>query len=472
MLTDEDRRLGHRLAGAWLEQHGEADPMILAEHFERGGEGVRAGRFYLRAAEQSSRAGDSTAAIARARLGLACGAEDEVQRALLGLLCEAHTWQLQTVSGALPYAEELLRGSPRGSIPWAQAAFAKLGATLVAGRLEEFMATLRMAQQTDPAPEAAGPLSLAVGGGAYVLDLLGRVREADALIERVAAIARAVGDRQPVTVICWKGFVAMRNAYAKEDPFAALECGSAALSLARPMNFRRMIMGAQMRQGMNQWFLGAFAPAEQALAGAAMADEELGLGGSVRRFCLSWLLADRGALDEARVPAVALIEYGQAQRLPLDEGRGRWALAEVRCRAGDLEGAEAEIQAALALLPAVAPLDQPGALATLAGVRLAQGRAAEALGAAEEALSRYEAMGACGLFRGAFVRLVHAEALHAAGEEERARAAIGAARERLLANAAKIGDPVYRASFLESVPENARTLLLARAWLGEGVPAA
>jgi hypothetical protein len=50
----------------------------------------------------------------------------------------------------------------------------------------------------------------------------------------------------------------------------------------------------------------------------------------------------------------------------------------------------------------------------------------------------------------------------------RARAAIAPARDRLLKNADKIVDPSYKKSFLENVPENARTLRLARAWLGEG----
>src|SRR5262249_45931732 len=41
-LTEEDQRLGHRLAGEWLEQRGESDPMVLAGHFERGGDSARA----------------------------------------------------------------------------------------------------------------------------------------------------------------------------------------------------------------------------------------------------------------------------------------------------------------------------------------------------------------------------------------------------------------------------------------------
>jgi predicted ATPase len=38
MLTETDRRLGHRLAGAWLERAGESDPAAVAEHFVRAGE--------------------------------------------------------------------------------------------------------------------------------------------------------------------------------------------------------------------------------------------------------------------------------------------------------------------------------------------------------------------------------------------------------------------------------------------------
>jgi hypothetical protein len=81
-------------------------------------------------------------------------------------------------------------------------------------------------------------------------------------------------------------------------------------------------------------------------------------------------------------------------------------------------------------------------------------------------------MGACGMFRGAFVRLAHAEALHATGAHHAARRAIAEARARLYATAGKIADPAYKRSFLDDVPENARTLARARAWLGDAAPSA
>jgi hypothetical protein len=144
-------------------------------------------------------------------------------------------------------------------------------------------------------------------------------------------------------------------------------------------------------------------------------------------------------------------------------------LAEVLRRMGDLDGADREIQAALAI---AVPLDHPGALATLSVLRRAQGRASEALATAEDAVSRYIATGGCGMFRGAFVRLAHAEALHATGARDAARGAIAEARARLFTIAERIADPDYQRSFLDNVPEHARTLALASVWLDEAAPGA
>jgi tetratricopeptide (TPR) repeat protein len=228
-----------------------------------------------------------------------------------------------------------------------------------------------------------------------------------------------------------------------------------------------VFLNMQLSRGMNLWYLGAIAPAERTLAEIVAADAALGPMTSLRRFHLAWLRADRGAFDEARVPATQLIEDGHAHHNPLEERRGRWALAEVLRRMGDLEGAEREIQAAFGM---VAPLDHPGVLGTLSALRLAQGRADEALAAAEEAVSRCAAMGGCSMFRGAFVRLAHAEALHATGAHDAARHAIAEARARLLSIADRIADPAFKNSFLENTPENARTLALASAWVGEPPP--
>ena len=106
-------------------------------------------------------------------------------------------------------------------------------------------------------------------------------------------------------------------------------------------------------------------------------------------------------------------------------------------------------------------------IAALARIRLLQGRHEEALRLAGEALQadRDAGMGEYGTRAGC--RLVHAEALHAAGDLVAARQAIREAADDVLARADQIDDPAYRHGFLTQVPVNARILALARDWLGE-----
>jgi len=106
---------------------------------------------------------------------------------------------------------------------------------------------------------------------------------------------------------------------------------------------------------------------------------------------------------------------------------------------------------------------------TLADVLLARGRATEALIEAREAIALLASLGKAEDGE-ALARLALAEALFATGDHAEARAAIAEAQHRLLAAAARIEDPGRQRTFLENVPENARTLSLARAWLGEAAP--
>jgi tetratricopeptide (TPR) repeat protein len=339
--------------------------------------------------------------------------------------------------------------------------------TAMTGRTSDLLEAIGLLREVEPAPEAVGKLALAASIGLLILDILGHVAETTSLEPRLLTVVRAAGDRDPLTRFWWNLLLTVRAGYAHDDPWLGLQHSRENQAIAATIGGERTFLIAHMFLGLNLWFLGRFAEAEQTLERIEAGDRTLGLGGSLRRLSLAWLRADRGALDEARVLAAQLSEYGRATHVAMEESRGRWALAEVLRRMGDLEGAEREVQIALAL---ATPLDHPGILATLSALRLVQGRAGEALAAAEDALARYTTMGACGLFRGGFVRLAHAEALHATGAHDAARRAIADARARVLAIAGRIADPVYRQSFLADVPENARTLALAHAWHDESAP--
>lgn len=171
-----------------------------------------------------------------------------------------------------------------------------------------------------------------------------------------------------------------------------------------------------------------------------------------------------GFLGEARELIEGALEGARGHRR-LECGRWRY-LALVQCLAGALDAAESAARESLACSVPGTP-QQVEALAVMAHVLLLKGRNIEALDHAREAMALLDALSA--LEEGeSLVRLVYAEALRHAGDRDVARGAIASARDRLLARAARISNPEWRQSFLENVPDNARTLALARAWLDEG----
>ena len=464
MLTDEDRVLGHRLAGEWLELRGEHEAAVLAEHFERGAEPNRAGAYYTRAAQQALVGNDTDAAMALARRGLDVGVPDDMRVVLLALLCEAHSWR-DDWDTAARYGEEAITLSPPGSAPWATARRAQLGEAMRRGDIEQFLCIVRMLESADPSPEAASAVVLALATATFILDWHCRFADATARHDRMVAIVAGVASKNLMA----RGWLQMtqstRRTLALGEPWAGLAWGDAALATFEEANHSRGVLLARFALGGNAWSLGMHDRAKRELTATLVADEEFALGSVLRELYLAHVLSEQGEIEEAKNVPRRLIERSRARNAPRYEGQARLALAEIFLRAGELDDAEAEVLTAMAL-PQLMPLDRMHGTALSAAIFLSQGRIAEALATAEQALAVYlkhEVLGP----RHAFARLVHAEALHASGDVERARVMIGAARDLLLARAAQIDDAEMRRSFLERVPENARTLALAEAWLAE-----
>lgn len=449
MLTEADRVLGHELAADWLEQHGEDDPMVLAEHSDRGGDPARAGLFYARAAEQAARAVDMGTVIARAERALACGVPGAEKIKLLGVLSNAHSWRNDWHESAR-YAEEVLRLAEPGSTAWSKVAAAKVGGLLAKGDIDEVVALMEVMTRVQPAPEAVGHVTNAFSFGSFVLLSWCRFDLARAILQRAHAVVEPVAPRDPLA----RAWVHLIHVYlepwANEDPWAGLQHAELARSCFEEADHQQGILLAQSAAGMNLWSLGAFDRAAPLLV------SEHASMGALRTVFWVGSIQDPAALAEAKAIVGERVLGWKARRSTMEEGLGRWALSDVLRRTGDLDAAEREVRAALDLL-AILPVKHLAATATLAAILLAQGRAAPALAAAEDAMRRYEATRAFG-FRGAFASLVHAEALAATGEHEKAANARSAARARVLAQAEKIGDPAHRKSFLTAVPENARIL--------------
>ncbi|WP_437518425.1 tetratricopeptide repeat protein [Sorangium sp. So ce1099] len=239
--------------------------------------------------------------------------------------------------------------------------------------------------------------------------------------------------------------------------------------LARPSfgraGDRRNACVARSNLGFFHAELGDFERAERALRAAMDEAQRMGLHDPVMHALanLGHVLAYRGELAEAERALRQAIEEEERQGDPRAVGTSRTYLAEAHLLAGELEQAEREARIAAAALDAVPPL-RAAALAVLAEALLGLGRAGEALAAAGEAMSMLESLGTVEEGE-SLVRLAHAESLAANGDVAGARAAISAARDRLLARAATVGDPALRELFLAR-RENARTLALAERWSG------
>ncbi|HWO24621.1 MAG TPA: AAA family ATPase, partial [Kofleriaceae bacterium] len=384
-LTDDDRRSGHRLAGDWLDLHGEADPMVLAGHFERGGDAARAARSYLRAAEQAFHVLDLQGTLARVALGLRCEPPPEVRFALLGMHCEVFALELQNLDVGMAIAEELIRAAPRGSSPWAQGLGAFYQGAAVTGRIPELLAAVELLRDVQPAPGAVGRVAFACVLAIGILDFVGRVAEATELEALFFTTVRPTRDGDPLARFWWNHSLTSRSPLAHDDPWIALQHADENQAILKVIGGERPALVTHLYRSVSLTYLGAFESAAHALEQNAASDATLSLAGSQRRFTLAWLRADigtRDALDEAREIARSLRDHGIAHRIGIEEGRGRWVLAEVLRRRGDLDEAERELTPALGMLP---PIDQPGARATLAAIHLAQGRTADARAAAEDA---------------------------------------------------------------------------------------
>jgi tetratricopeptide (TPR) repeat protein len=459
MLTDADRVLGHRLAAEWLEASGRADAIALAEHFRRGGEPARAVRWYRRAAEQALEASDLAAAIERAEQGTACGASGRDLGALHLVEAEARVWRgdLALAEQRSLEATELLE---RGSSAWFRAVTQAVVSAGKLGRYDCVEHWARALREATAAPSAHSATLICLCECASYLTFGGRYAAADAVIERLRRDAPNLATLAPSVLALIHQVLAIRASYAG-DPSASLAGFEAALASFELAGDVRNACAVRSNLGFGLAELGDFEHAEGALRAAIAAAERMGLcdleAAALQN--LGRVLVHTGHLDEARTIEQRAASVFHRLGDPRMEGVSRAYLAEIALAAGDLESAEREARTAAVALGAAQPM-RAVAAAVLARVLLRRGHVDEALVAARDAFAILEELGA--LEEGeSLVRLVHAEALSAAGEDAEFVRAIASARESLLARASRIGDLARRDRFLTAIPDNAWTLALS-----------
>ncbi len=449
MLTDADRKLGHRLAGEWLEHAGEGDPMVLADHFERGGDPARARNYYRAAAEQALAACDFASALARAARVVGESGEIELIRA------EALRWTGEFADAAA-HARTAMTLLPIGSRAWfaaaneAAEAAGKIGDAV---QVDHVAAALRGAPVE---PAMLGARVTALANTAFVLFSFGNHGLAITLLDLVEQAAPEVQDPATLARIYQ---ARSSRAMVTGDAGAYLESERAACEAFERAGDLRYACVQRGHLGYAYQELGAYAEAEEALRDALARGTDLNLLNVVAtaKHNLGRVLQLRGALDEAAVvesEAIALFEAQGDRRL---SSASRCYLAMILYARGEFEDAEHEVK--LAIETSQLPMQAPYR-ATLARIRIASGRMRDALADARTAMAILASLGA--IEEGeALVRLVLAETLLGNNARAEARTVILEARTRLMARAVRITDEVYRKSFLERVPDHARTIELA-----------
>jgi eukaryotic-like serine/threonine-protein kinase len=465
-LTEADRALGHRLAGAWIESTGSTDALTMAEHFSRGGEPARAVRWFRRAAEQALEADDLPAVLERVERAVACGASGEDLGALRLVEAEARVWRgdLALSEQRSSQAIELL--TP-GSAPWFRAIRQTVIAAGKQGGTDRVARWAEPARAATAAGDALSARLLCLSECATQLIFGGRYADADALIKALSQDEpdpTAEGPQAAALLHQMRAF----HASAAGDPGACLEELKAALAAFEQAGDLRDACVTRSNLGFIYAELGDFEGAEQALRGAEATADRMGLYDvtAATFHNLGRVLAHLGRFDEARRLEEQAMDAYRRQGDPRMEGSARAYLAQIALLASDFRAAERDARAAIEALSATPPL-RAGAVAVLSRALLGQGRAGEALIAADEAFALLSSLGS--IEEGeSLVRLSYAEALAANGKDADFCEAITDAREKLLARAARISDPAWRERFLASVPDNAQTLALAELAAVEG----
>jgi TPR repeat protein len=460
MLTDADRQLGHQLAGAWLEQRGEKDGLVLAEHYAKGGQLVQAASWYERAAEQALEASDLVAVIAIVEKALACGVEGNPAGRLKLMAATAHNWRGGFEEGARN-AREAAELFPRGSEPWNAALERLAWASGATGNVEQLEAVAQDLLQTTP----AGGLKLnavcarcSTSGWFY---LLGRSASALAFSEILESVQP--GQAEPLLAAHWHNWRGSVAALSRRFDDRLREA-TAEVAACERAGASRDACVARAHWGETLLVLGMYRQAEAKLTQALHEAESLGLTSPSAgvQIALGVICAARGGSEEGRLKIAEVADAARARGEAFHEGQARIVHARIWLALGSLLQAEREAQVAIEV---TSTNYSTNALAhgVMAQILLRAGRPGEALAAARRGKDLLDSIGSVE-DGDALIRLVFAEALHATGDVDGARAALSAAHASILRDAKTIRDITIQRSFLNNVPEHARILELARAW--------
>jgi tetratricopeptide (TPR) repeat protein len=465
-FTEDDARIAHALCAEWLEDRGDDDALRLADHHERSGNGAKAAQWLCRAAREALEANDYGAAVARAERAISAGAAADLLGDALRVTCEAHLWRDDN-EAAVAAGLRALKHTPPGSDAYALTCG---DVALGAHRAGDDARVAAIGAEIEPVlRKASEPSAAMIVGAARVASRLfatGAVAVGDQLLETIHA--RSSAHARSDAVLGWIHTArAMRAAWNGTASAEIAELRDASLAFEAAGDARNACISLH-NAGYALCHIGDVEAAEASLLRSMRLADQLALRGMVLSAKVNLGIAKARMGDFASAAALEreAIEGFRTLKSRVPEATARVYLGIIlRNLPSELEGAEREVRTGIAILPD-SPVLAAAAYGALATVLLVRGKRQEALAAALEGQRLFDRAG--GVVDGeSLFLLAHAEALHATGRVDEARAAIRNARDRLMSRAERIDDPKWRTTFLERVGEHARTLSRAKEWLGD-----
>jgi tetratricopeptide (TPR) repeat protein len=470
MLTDEDRRLGHFWAGAWLERAGDADPLVVAAHFVRGGSPGRARSHLARAAQQALESCDFEAAIARAEQAVAADAPGEMLGRLRAIQAAASFWQTDYAE-CQRYGSEAVALLAPGSSGW----YAALGDTMVssfrlgdAARCDALLGELTAAVC---APGAESKQLICLSRVAYHLVMDGRVAQADPLLAHVRVFLdtrrdeidlRLLGQLHSVMAVRSRFDDDLEGAFRHAE--SAVTAFEAARDLPNTLVERNTLALAWISMG---FFDRGVEMCRRNMAECEAHNLPAGVAAAMSHMGFAMGLMERD-LDEGRQWLErALVTYRRAGNRRM-EGLTLARLGHLELVADNAARAARLAERAIVLLERVEGF-LPWALGVHAHALLRLGRLAQARAQVERAVEMLARVFGS-VYSTSPSLAVLAEVRRASGDLAGARSAMSRAVSGIHARAARFTDPEWRAQYLR-MPGNQRILALADAWAAGGGPA-
>jgi hypothetical protein len=458
LVPDDFKPVGHRLAGTWLERAGERNPGVLAEHAQLGQQPERAIHFHGLMAEQLLNRHDTHAALRSVKAALDCGPSVEARAHLLALQSMAALWgEGMLESGSL---RALLPELRAGSFPWCKLMEFLIISGIFAPQEEDMRALAESLWRATPEEGARAAYTETACFVAIHKTWRGARREALAWLEHMAGPGCG-GAVHPLPMQAWVGYArGFVWHHLESRPWQSLMEARRSVQAVWEMGCREWV-GPRVTEGLATVGLGELRAGvvvlREALATSQRLEESVSL--LFARSHLALTLSGSPEASEREEAGALAREWleGQPMGIPFI-AMAQLTLARVALACGELVEAETRARQARA---SGSPYYQLLARAPLSAALLSRGRAAEARQEASLGVQELEDMGDAGAASvGLYLAL--AEACFADGDTRAGEASLRKALACLHARAADIPEGPHRERFLQQVPENARSLSLAR----------